>query len=93
MTQADQDADVNRSPGSEEDSQTVGQMFQEHRDRLKLMVRLRMDQRLRGRIDASDVLQEVAPSYCGYRDFALGGPIFSPGFSINSIMRPQSLEK
>ena len=46
-------------PPAEQGSQAVGHLFDEHRDRLKLTVRLRMDQRLRGRIDASDVLQEA----------------------------------
>ena len=35
-----------------------------YRDRLRQMVRLRLDRRLQGRIDPSDVLQEV------YLDFA-----------------------
>jgi len=59
ITQAELKPDVNRPAASEEDSQAVGRLFDEHRDRLKLMVRLRMDQRLRGRIDASDILQEA----------------------------------
>jgi RNA polymerase sigma-70 factor (ECF subfamily) len=59
MTQAAEDANENQPSESEEEGQAVGRLFQEHRDRLKLVVRLRMDQRLRGRIDASDVLQEA----------------------------------
>jgi RNA polymerase sigma-70 factor (ECF subfamily) len=35
------------------------ELFARHRDRLKRMVRLRLDRRLQGRIDASDVLQEA----------------------------------
>ena len=34
-------------------------LFTRHRDRLKRMVKLRLDRRLQGRIDASDVLQEA----------------------------------
>jgi RNA polymerase sigma-70 factor, ECF subfamily len=34
------------------------ELFQRHRDRLRRMVELRMDVRLQGRIDASDVLQD-----------------------------------
>jgi RNA polymerase sigma-70 factor, ECF subfamily len=45
--------------GGEVDPQTVGELFHRHRERLKLMVRLRLDRRLQGRIDASDVLQEA----------------------------------
>jgi RNA polymerase sigma-70 factor (ECF subfamily) len=34
-------------------------LFARHRDRLKRMVRIRLDRRLQGRVDASDVLQEA----------------------------------
>ncbi len=37
----------------------LGELFQRHRERLRRMVRLRMDRRLRGRIDESDVIQEA----------------------------------
>ena len=47
------------SQPAEQTSQAVGQLFDEHRNRLRLTVRLRLDHRLRGRIDASDVLQEA----------------------------------
>jgi RNA polymerase sigma-70 factor (ECF subfamily) len=40
------------------DQQAVGDLFFRHRDRLRRMVQLRMDRRLQGRLDASDVLQE-----------------------------------
>ena len=39
--------------------QVVGELFDRHCDRLKRMVQLRMDHRLKGRVDASDVLQEA----------------------------------
>jgi RNA polymerase sigma-70 factor (ECF subfamily) len=35
------------------------ELFSEHRDRLKRMLEFRMDRRLRGRADASDILQDV----------------------------------
>jgi RNA polymerase sigma-70 factor (ECF subfamily) len=41
------------------DPDAVGALFAACRDRLKRMVRLRLDRRLRGRLDASDVLQEA----------------------------------
>jgi RNA polymerase sigma-70 factor (ECF subfamily) len=41
------------------DAQALGALFERHRDRLHRMVRLRMDGRLHGRLDASDVLQEA----------------------------------
>jgi RNA polymerase sigma-70 factor (ECF subfamily) len=41
------------------DQEAVAALFAAHRDRLKQMVCLRMDRRLQGRIDPSDVLQET----------------------------------
>jgi RNA polymerase sigma-70 factor (ECF subfamily) len=38
--------------------QAVGDLFSRHRDRLRRMVQMRLDRRLQGRIDPSDVLQE-----------------------------------
>jgi RNA polymerase sigma-70 factor (ECF subfamily) len=40
------------------DRGALAELFQRHRDRLRRMVELRMDARLHGRIDASDVLQD-----------------------------------
>jgi RNA polymerase sigma-70 factor, ECF subfamily len=40
------------------DRRALGELFQRHRDRLRRMVELRLDARLHGRIDASDVLQD-----------------------------------
>jgi RNA polymerase sigma-70 factor (ECF subfamily) len=41
------------------DRQALGELFARHGDRLRLMVRLRLDRRLQGRVDPSDVLQEA----------------------------------
>lgn len=41
------------------DRQALGELFSRHRDRLLLMVRLRLDRRLQGRIDSSDVIQDA----------------------------------
>jgi RNA polymerase sigma-70 factor (ECF subfamily) len=41
------------------DPAAAGDLFAQHRDRLKRMVRLRLDRRVQGRLDASDVLQEA----------------------------------
>jgi RNA polymerase sigma-70 factor, ECF subfamily len=41
------------------DPQALVELFGKHRDRLRRMVRLRLDRRLQGRIDPSDVLQEA----------------------------------
>jgi RNA polymerase sigma-70 factor (ECF subfamily) len=41
------------------DAQALGDLFAQHRDRLRRMVQVRLDQRLQGRLDPSDVLQEA----------------------------------
>lgn len=41
------------------DATAVGELFGLHRDRLRRMVQLRLDHRLQGRLDPSDVLQEA----------------------------------
>ena len=41
------------------DRQALTDLFQRHRDRLRRLVELRMDARLQGRVDASDVLQDA----------------------------------
>ena len=41
------------------DPQAMGRLWEHYRDRLRRLIRLRMDRRLQGRIDASDVLQEA----------------------------------
>lgn len=44
---------------TQDDHQSLGRLLEEHRDRLRRMVKIRLDQRLRGRIDPSDVVQEA----------------------------------
>jgi RNA polymerase sigma-70 factor (ECF subfamily) len=41
------------------DVQALAELFAHYRDRLRHMVRLRLDRRLQGRVDPSDVLQEA----------------------------------
>src|SRR5262245_23559232 len=41
------------------DKERLAELFTMHRDRLRRMVELRLDRRLQGRIDASDVLQDA----------------------------------
>ena len=58
------------------DTAAAIELFTACRDRLKRMVRLRLDRRLQGRLDASDVLQEafveIASSLADYlRDPAM----------------------
>lgn len=48
---------VRRAAGGDEAA--AAELFGRHRDRLQRLVRLRLDRRLQGRIDTSDVLQET----------------------------------
>ena len=41
------------------DRQAWGQLFEQHRDRLRRMIAFRLDGRLHGRLDPSDVVQEA----------------------------------
>src|SRR5947209_16411281 len=41
------------------DQQAVADLFTRYRDRLRAMVRLRLNRRLQGRVDPSDVLQDA----------------------------------
>lgn len=41
------------------DAEALARLFALHRDRLRHMVRLRLDRRLQGRVDPSDVLQDA----------------------------------
>src|SRR5262245_62389326 len=41
------------------DPAAIEDLFARHRDRLRRMVDMRLDRRLQGRIDASDVIQEA----------------------------------
>jgi RNA polymerase sigma-70 factor, ECF subfamily len=52
------------------DQDALARLFAHYRARLKRMVALRLDRRLRGRVDASDVLQEA------YLDLAKRAPDF-----------------
>jgi RNA polymerase sigma-70 factor (ECF subfamily) len=54
---ADEDALIRRAVANDRGALAV--LFQRHRKRLRQMVRLRLDRRLQGRVDPSDVLQEA----------------------------------
>jgi RNA polymerase sigma-70 factor (ECF subfamily) len=58
MEEPSSDADLlRRLQGGE--CQALAVLFTRHRERLRRMVRLRLDRRLQGRLDPSDVLQEA----------------------------------
>jgi RNA polymerase sigma-70 factor, ECF subfamily len=56
------------------DRRALADLFQRHRDRLRRMIELRMDPRLQGRIDASDVLQDGFIDLAQRVDSYLGDP-------------------
>jgi RNA polymerase sigma-70 factor (ECF subfamily) len=57
-----------------QDGQALEELFALHRDRLRKMVRLRLDRRLRGQLSSSTVLQEVYRDACGRIDEYLANP-------------------
>ncbi len=60
MPDRDAETKVLTECGDPEDRRRlIGEIFTRHRDRLRAMVNLRLDPRLKGRLDPSDVLQEV----------------------------------
>ena len=62
----DKDSEINAllQRATTGDQDALAEVFARYRERLRQMVRLRMDRRLQGRLDASDVLQEA------YLDFS-----------------------
>jgi RNA polymerase sigma-70 factor, ECF subfamily len=60
------------------DRQALATLFDQYRDRLRRMVELRLDPRLRGRLDASDVLQEAFLDVAGDLDAYLADPKLPP---------------
>jgi RNA polymerase sigma-70 factor (ECF subfamily) len=79
MTNEPGDTDVLLARVREGDQGALAALFSRYRDRLRRMVRLRLDRRLQGRLDPSDVLQEAyldvarrAPEYAAQPDM----PVF-----------------
>jgi len=48
---------------AERDTAAVGELFELYRERLRRMIHIRLDRRLQGRLDPSDVLQEAFLEY------------------------------
>ena len=59
-------------------SSALAALFDQHRDRLRRMVELRIDPRLRARLDASDVLQEAFLDVAHDLDAYLADPSLPP---------------
>ena len=60
------------------DRQALGKLFQCYRERLRRMVELRMDPRVRARLDASDVLQEAYLDLAGDLEAYRADPKLQP---------------
>jgi RNA polymerase sigma-70 factor (ECF subfamily) len=56
------------------DRGALAELFNQHRDRLRRMVELRLDPRLRARLDASDVVQDAFLDVAGDLDAYLADP-------------------
>lgn len=59
MSPDDEGTQILGSPDSEARQKLLAEIFERHRHRLRGMLALRLDRRLQGRIDPSDVLQET----------------------------------
>src|SRR5947209_18921632 len=60
------------------DGRALAALFEQHRQRLRRMVELRLDPRLRARLDASDVVQEAFLDVAGDLDAYLADPKLPP---------------
>ena len=60
------------------DRQALAALFAQYRDRLRRVVELRLDPRLRGRLDPSDVLQDAYLDVAGDLDAYLADPKLPP---------------
>jgi RNA polymerase sigma-70 factor (ECF subfamily) len=72
------DSDTLLALATSGDERALAELFSRYRDRMKRMVKLRLDRRLSGRIDPSDVVQEAfleasrrLPEYVQKRDMPL----------------------
>jgi RNA polymerase sigma-70 factor (ECF subfamily) len=68
------------------DQQALTDLFQRHRDRLRRMVELRMDARLRGRVDDSDVFQDAFLDAAKYLDTYLRGTDLPPFLGLRCVV-------
>jgi RNA polymerase sigma-70 factor (ECF subfamily) len=60
------------------ESAALGEIFARHRERLRRMVQLRLDWRLQGRIDASDVIQDACLEAARRLEEYLRAPTMAP---------------
>ena len=68
MTSEPEDIDELLKRAVEGDKQAVAALWDQHRERLLRLVKLRMDRRMQGRVDATDVLQETFVDFASRLD-------------------------
>ena len=74
------------------DERALAELFARYRERLRQMIRLRLDRRLRGRIDSSDVLQEAYLEVAHRAREYLAQPTMPPFLWIRFITGQKLLE-
>jgi RNA polymerase sigma-70 factor, ECF subfamily len=77
---------------AEGDDAAWGAVLAAHQERLVRMVAFRMDSRLRGRIDAADIVQEAFVEAFSHRDAYLRAPNVSLFLWLRGIVRNKLLE-
>ena len=78
MAKETQEPREQRDPAAPADVEELTALFVRHRERLRRMVRLRLDRRLLGRVDPSDVLQEAYLDIAGRAEEYLANPTMPP---------------
>jgi RNA polymerase sigma-70 factor (ECF subfamily) len=74
------------------DPNALAELFARHRNRLRRMVRLRLDRQLRGRVDPSDVLQEAQIDVLRRADGYAADPRLPPFLWLRLITGQRLLE-
>jgi RNA polymerase sigma-70 factor (ECF subfamily) len=78
MTNKPRDEREHPNVAAPADVESLAALFVRHRERLHQMVRLRLDRRLLGRVDPSDVLQEAFVDIAGRSQEYLANPTMNP---------------
>jgi RNA polymerase sigma-70 factor (ECF subfamily) len=78
MTNEPREVDEHPEPATQAGVEGLTALFVRHRERLRRMVRLRLDRRLLGRLDPSDVLQEAYLDIAHRAEEYLANPTMPP---------------
>ena len=73
------------------DERALTELFTRHRERLRRMIRLRLDRRLQGRIDSSDILQDTYLEVARRAREYLAQPNMPPFLWLRFLGLPQNL--